>query len=190
MTTGYRRAAMRLSSLGAADRDWLLGQLAPGERTRIAALLEEVDALHPEVEPEALQDLVQEDLPDSAANAPESSPLHGPTAVVARAHPDMIARVLADEPDWLVARVCAIEHWPWLSGYLGAIDRVRAARIGALMRDAPPARRALASALVAAVAARLEESVRRNGFHGLLMEEQRRSAGNGGMRARLARWLR
>jgi len=190
MTNGYRRAAMRLRSLGAADRSWLLNQLLPEERTRIAALLEEVDALHPDVEPEALVDLVQEDRPASALPGSESSPSRGPTATVAHAHPDTIARVLADEPDWLVARVCAIEHWPWLSAYLAAIDPARAARIEAQMRDAQPARRALESALVAAVAARLEESVRSNGFQGLLMEEQRRPASNGRLRARLARWLR
>jgi len=190
MMNGYRRAAMRLRSLGAADRAWLLDQLAPEERMRIAALLEEVDALHPEAEPEALGDLVQEDLPAPATRAPESSLPQGPATALAHAHPDMIARVFADEPDWLVARVCAIENWPWLSAYLAAIDRARVARIEAQMRDAQPGRRALENALVAAVAARLEESVRRNGFHGLLIEEQRRRAGNGGLRVRLARWLR
>jgi hypothetical protein len=191
VTNGYRHVAMRLRSLGAADRAWLLDQLLPEERTRIAALLDEVDALHPDVEPEALLDLVREDLPAaSALRAPESSPQRGPTAAVGHAHPDMIARVLADEPDWLVARVCAIERWPWLSGYLAAMDRARAARIEALMRDAQPARRALENALVAALAGRLEDSVRRNGFHGLLMAEQRREAGSSSLRARLARWLR
>src|SRR5262245_25749588 len=94
MTDGYRRAALRLRSLGAADRAWLLGQLAPEERTRIAALLDEVNALHPEVEPGTLEDLVQEDLPAPAPRVPESSPPRGPAATVARAHPDMIARVL------------------------------------------------------------------------------------------------
>ena len=190
MMNGYRRAAMRLRSLGAADRAWLLDQLAPEERTRIAALLEEVDALHPGVEPEALADLVQVDLHVPASRASESSLLDGPTAAVAGADPGMIARILADEPDWLVARVCAIEHWPWLAAYLASIDRTRASRIEAQMRDAQPARHALESALIAAVAARLEECIRRNGFHGLLIGEQRSTSGNGGLRARLVRWLR
>ena len=190
MSNGYRRAAMRLRSLCLADRVWLLDQLAPEERTRIAALLEEVDALHPGVEPEAWEDLVREEFPGSSSRAPESLPLRGPTARVAHAQTDAIARVLAGEPDWLVARVCSIEHWPWLSDYLAAIDHARAVRIGALMRAAPPPRRALDNALIAALAARMEDSGYRNGFDGLLMAEQDRKAGTGSLRARLARWLR
>ena len=190
MMNGYRRAAMTLRALGAADREWLLSQLLPEERGRIATLIEELDKLDPDAEMQALSDLVRDDVPEPAPPSPELLSPSGPVAVVAQAQPEMMARVLANEPDWLVARVCAIARWPWLPAFIAQLDSVRATRIAALMREAPPAKRTVERALMVAMETRLQGDAHRNGFDGLLKAEQLREAGTRGLRSRLARWLR
>ena len=188
MMNGYRRAALKLRTLGAADRSWLLGQLLPEERARIAALLEELSALHPDAEMQTLSDAVQADLQDATSDDP---PLpHSPAALVSRAQPERIAHILAYEPDWLVGHLCAIARWPWLPAFLEKLERARATRIAGLMNGTSPAKRVLDNALVAAVAARLEDDSRHNGFDALLTDEQQSEPRPGGLRRKLARWLR
>ena len=188
MMNGYRRAALKLRTLAAADRSWLLGQLLPEERARIADLIEELDALHPEAEMETLSDAVQADLADAPADEPALP--HGPAALVSRARPDRIARILTNEPDWLVGHLCAIARWPWLSAFLAQLERARATRITGLMNGTSSAKRGLDNALVAAVAARLEDDSRRNGFDALLAGEEHREPTAGRLRGKLTRWLR
>ena len=45
MTDGYRKAALVLSSLGGADRDWILGRLRAEEQTELRGLLQELSGL-------------------------------------------------------------------------------------------------------------------------------------------------
>ena len=186
MMNGYRRAALKLRSLGVADRSWLLGQLLPEERARVAALMKELDALHPDAGIETLSDVVQEDLDEAPTDDPAP---RSPAAVVSRAHPERIARILATEPDWLVVHLCAIARWPWLPEFLAKLERARATRIAGLMNGISPAKRSLDNALVTAVATRLENDIRSNGFDALLTAE-RDQPGNGGLRGKFTRWLR
>ena len=184
MIDGYRRAAMRLRALGTADRAWVLGRLLPEERERIEVLLEELDALHGDTELQAFSDLARSELLETAPTLADA-----PATIVTHAEPEQVTRVLADEPDWLVVRVCAIARWPWLPAFLAQLERARAARVAALMRDVSPAKRSLENALVAAVAARLRGDLR-NGFDALLSAEQRREPRTAGLRSRVTRWLR
>jgi hypothetical protein len=190
MMDGYRRAAMRLRGLCTEDRAWLLDQLEAEERERVAALIAELDVLDPDGNMPLLADLLQSDLLQRVPFDPAHSLLSGPALIVAQARPDKIARVFANEPDWLVSQVCAISRWPWLPSFLDQLDRARAMHIGALVRKALPLGGSLDEALVAAVATRLETEVHRNGFDTILSDEQSREKSSGGLRQRFARWRR
>jgi hypothetical protein len=123
---GHRRAALALHGLPPADRAWMLEQLAPAQRQPLARLLDELRELGIPAEP------IEIALPLDAASRLRRAP--------ARA----VRRLLAGEPDGVVAAVLAIEPWPWSGAVLARLPRVRRRAIAARLqrrRDASPAPR-------------------------------------------------
>jgi hypothetical protein len=144
MSDGYRRAALMLSSLGNADRDWILGRLQAEEQTELRVLLEELRGLG--LAPSA--SLVKE----LALSRPAAEPAPASVAVSAAT----AFAVLAREPDWLIALVLRLRPWPWRESFLRLLGTEWRMRV----RESLPsgeARPKLVQTLLAAVERRLQE---------------------------------
>lgn len=144
---GLPPAAERLRGLDARDRAWLLARLAPAERARVEALLDELAQGAP--------------TPGNAeAAAPGANGAADPRSEDVReldaADPLRLAALLAREPDGVVAALLLAERWSWRERFLAALPlhrrrAVAEASVGAL----PPA---LREAVVAATAQQLRET--------------------------------
>lgn len=172
-----RRAALMLHGLAEADRRWLLERLAPAQRQAIEPLLAELaelgiprdgagggpvwpgaaaapmavppDVAAPSAEPgrSPVEPVVDEPT--------RSRPMPAADDVLVRLSVAEAARLLADEPDGLVADVLAGGPYPWQAALLEALPG-RRRRIEGLLGDATrPALAAHArSAMLHALAAR------------------------------------
>lgn len=143
MTDGYRRAALMLSSLAGADRDWILGRLQADEQTELRVLLEELRGLG--LAPSAA--LVKE----LALSRPAAQPAPVSVAVSAAT----AFAVLAREPDWLIAFVLRLRPWPWRESFLRLLGTEWRMRVQAALPAGEP-RPKVAQTLLAAVERRLE----------------------------------
>ncbi len=155
MSVTDKRAALELHRLGRRDRDWIVGRLPADERDRVLPLLAELDGMD-----------VRFDLDDSLAlparRADEPSPATGAGAAQSAAErlratsPAAMARMLADEPAWLVRAVLAIEAWPWAAPVRAALPQPAPAPSGASAPTdrAPP--EAFTRTLLETLAARLQ----------------------------------
>ncbi|HVZ46122.1 MAG TPA: hypothetical protein VHA82_20110 [Ramlibacter sp.] len=114
--TEARRAALALHGAHASDREWLIAQLVPPQRSLVRALLAELDALG---------------LPRDAAMAGHGLACTEPARHSARAwHPDdadpcALANVLLQEPASLVAEVLGLMSAPCRDRVLALLDRRR-----------------------------------------------------------------
>jgi hypothetical protein len=119
MSSGYEKAAEKLSGLTGEDRDWVLARLAETDRLRISELLEHVEAPAEE---------------DSGPEVPTTEPALSPETAVAKASAAEVARVLQAEPDWLVALILAKRRWPWYEDYLSRFEPARLERLHEMVR--------------------------------------------------------
>jgi hypothetical protein len=151
MTDGLRLAALRLHSVGEADREWILDRLGRGERRRLVTLLRDlkrsgVRAAH--------ADAVQHEL----ATRPEprrAEPAAGVPVELEQADVEAVARALRAEPEWVRSAILGVHPWKWRRSVLERIGRADPARRVAPTAAAP--RPAVAAALARSLARRLAE---------------------------------
>jgi hypothetical protein len=151
-----RRAALALHAMTPVDRAWILEHLPEARRITLERLLDEIAALGLPVQPQHVRALCEPGaalgalsltlgkLPASvagtarfASSAPGVDPLHALSAAVAH-------RVLAAEPDRLIADALRLGPFPWQAGLLDLLGDRRPAVVAMLQDsvDALPARRA------------------------------------------------
>ncbi|MCX7274070.1 MAG: hypothetical protein NTV19_13000 [Burkholderiales bacterium] len=159
MSAADRRAALELHPLGRTDRQWVLGQLAAGERARIEPLLAELDAMNIRFEPSA-PDSTLASLAGFAAGGAAGAPTGEPAARIAAAGPAEMLRVLAGEPAWLVSAALASGNWPWVEPVRRALIADGSWSAHALAGDRP--RPGLVAALLPLLAVRLTELAARS----------------------------
>jgi len=144
---GLRKAALALSGLRDADRDWILARLPSGTQSGIAPLLEELRAMRIRLEPEDVAQLLE--APRKDAETVRAVP------TLELASPRMVLEVLEAESDWLVAVVLRARAWPWRAGFLELLDAERRKRVRATLRQALPERPKVLNAALAAIEERL-----------------------------------
>jgi len=168
--SAMRRAALLVHAMRAGDRAWVLAQLEPGERDPLAAMLSELRALGIPAESELLKQAAADAAPEidaargtdaaRAAQAASREPLapdaSAPEAMLRRADPALVARVLRTEPSALAAAVLALGAWPWRETVLAQLGAMKRTEVHELLaRDMPPAARLREHALPA-IARRVE----------------------------------
>ncbi len=145
-----RMAALKLHAAAAADRKWILGQFDRSTRRQLKELLR--DLRKSGIDPGTIGQIGSA-LP---RKEPQPRPVV-PDGVVRleKADAGAIARVLAGEPAWVIAAVVNARNWTWRDAVLKRLKRKNDLREG-LPSTSP--RPAVASALVDALARRLDES--------------------------------
>ena len=121
----YKKAALSLHELNRRDRQWLLKRLSSAHRRELRKALLELDKLGIPQQQGWLSAL--ESAKAGMADADPGSPAWAAATLdnsLARANADRVKRILAQEPDIVVATVLAGGDWPWsreiLSVYKGA----------------------------------------------------------------------
>jgi len=117
MSDGLRRAALMLHAMPRADRDWALGSLEPGERTRIEPLLAEIEALGLEPDPSLIE---------AALIDPRVGPGAAPVSV---AQDDASPPRIADADAGEIALVLEHEAPRTIAVILATFEAARAAEI-------------------------------------------------------------
>jgi len=172
MSTAERRAALEIHGLSADDREWILGRLLPAQRDRIRPLLAELDGMNTRFELASLAIPRRDDPATDADSNAEQAPDRSAHSMVRRAPAADVLRCLADEPQWLVSAVLALDAWPWSAPVREALGgKDVASGEPSIGRGEPPP--ALAAALVSLLAERLpgpaaapRPNGRLNGHHG------------------------
>ena len=182
-----KRAALALLGLRAADQKWLLAQLPNADRGDVAALLDELMRMNPSATaaqiaaatsalnleatqtewapapgdglPTAPEDALRTAPEDALRTAPDDA-----LRTLTRASASLLHRELRTESDSVIGIVCALKNWRWKDELLGLLGPTRAADIGRLQREAITPTPAMAQALMAALAARIEAGRREAGF--------------------------
>jgi hypothetical protein len=165
--TRSRQAALLLHGLANADRDWLLGELASGQRRLLEALLAELHALGVPASPEWIDELL---LPRSTTPGTAGAPSPKVATAEAPAEPDAlppdalpaeaVAGVLRDEPDALVARAVRDGAADWRHAVLRRLGAARRRRLGAATAEATGTRQGGGERLDAALASALRQRCR------------------------------
>lgn len=156
MTDGYRKAALKLHGMNAADQGWMLQHLPEGERARLKALLYELDELGiksgrhvsdgiaaDEARQRLLSTVAQ---PEAAAHALDA---------LSAASVDEISALLAAEPDDVVATVLAAYPWPWRSHFLAECGVEKRHRLNRAFKQVPLLKPRLRSELIKLLSNRL-----------------------------------
>jgi hypothetical protein len=163
---GYRRAALALSALSRADRAWILENLSSEERAPLAALLADLEKQGIKVPASELGSFLESNVPSDAETARPMIPLTSKQRL-AQMSAAQVFRVLAREPDWLVAIVCGIAKWRWLREFLSMLEDQRASRVQQYIRSQVIDNAAVCEALVTAV---VERSTRADGEEAFELE--------------------
>lgn len=104
-----RRAALLAHALPAADREWLLGELAAPQRLALGVLLEQLRSMRVPRDPALLRQLVDTD--------PGTDPQRALAGITAQ-ELQILLKVLRDEPAVLVGRLLTVHAWPWREAVL------------------------------------------------------------------------
>lgn len=121
MSGGYRKAARALLRLDAADRDWLLEQLAEDDRTRVRDVMVQIGAGEADERTSVPTETAA--APAVEAKAPPRN--EGDLELLQRADVTEMQEILADEPDWVVAVVLGHRVWPWGAEFLHGLPPKR-----------------------------------------------------------------
>jgi hypothetical protein len=163
-----KRAALLVHGMEVADREWLLGQLAPRDRGRMQGMLAELQTLGIPASRELLEGVVAAAGPRDVVSVADAGATVETPHVVAdedqvlttgRCSGAALARVLAHEPPELIAHLLDAQRWPWHGDLLARLDPAARADVEkALLRlrragHAPA--HALRRAALAGLAARL-----------------------------------
>lgn len=128
----YRKAAVFLHGLAAADRDWLLARLDGPQRAVLDELLDELSALGIPRTPSVLGDVGRLRFEDQFENQEEAplyagAPAH--VAALAAATPQALWSILEHQPDAIVSAVLSAEAWPWRDALLERMPALRRASV-------------------------------------------------------------
>jgi hypothetical protein len=186
MNAGYRRAALALSALSKADRSWILKNLSREERVPLAHLLEDLKRQRIKVPESELEALLESNSPGDDKGPAASAPLT-PRQRLAEMSATQVFRVFAQEPDWLVAIICASAKWPWLPEFLRMLEDQRASRVQQYIRSQVVHNIAVCEALVTAVVQRSSRSDGEEAFE--LPQRRFNRRGRQPTLARLTNWL-
>lgn len=150
----YRKAAVFLHGLAAADRDWLLARLSEPQRNVLDGLLKELSSLGIPQVPTILAEVGRlrfEDREEAPLRA--GAPAH--IAAMASATPEALWLILEHQPNAVVSAVLSAEAWPWHDGLLELIPPGRRESIEseAAVRHSPTSK--ARDALLRTVAQRL-----------------------------------
>lgn len=102
-----RRAALLVHAMPPADREWLLGSLAPHHRVELELLLDELRELGIPRDEAMLREIVAAPPQARPATAVERMETITPAQVARLAH------LLRQEPPQLAATLLALRAWPW-----------------------------------------------------------------------------
>lgn len=160
---GHRRAALALHRLHEQDRQWLLGRLPEAERGEILAMLAELDRMSLRAETADVEAVLAMRAEPDAAPA-EDDPWHA----LHRAEARTVLQALHDEPDRVIAIVCSLRRWRWLTELFDLLGEHRTASVARLMRGESAPAPAVCDAVAAAVTARVVAGQPPHGFEGAL----------------------
>lgn len=169
---GSRQAALLLHGIGAADRAWLLGELAAGQRRLLETLLAELHALGLPPSPELIDELLSPQPPasrqpadainatDAAVAAAVAAPSANDPLPLEALPAELVAAVLRLEPDALVTRLLGDAPAPWRQAVLRRLGAARRGRLLAVAARGDVAAAPGGERLAAALAAALRERCR------------------------------
>lgn len=130
---GLRRTALFLHGLHPRDREILLGGVPGGLRPRLAALLQELGELGIQSLDAVESIATWQDIESSPASLSCGDELDADW--LGRADPQWVSRVLAAEPDVLIARVLRVNAWAWKANVLAGLDEDRRRSVSELLLD-------------------------------------------------------
>ena len=143
-----RRAALLLHSMSTDDREWLLEQLSPPERSRLSPLLAELQSLGMPTDPT----LVSEALSTAKSDSPQHTLAHS-----------AMVQALLREPDHLIVTLLRCGPWAWQAALFASCTPARRRAIEAALQAAtadPAPAPALREALIEGVRERAAQSTR------------------------------
>lgn len=114
MSSHYRKAALSLYNLIPSDRDWILHQLPPYQRSELEILLAELGAM--KVPPGLL--------PMAASNSPlpigvkDEPPRSDPFHILDQCKAPVVWSTLTAEQDEVIAVILAFRPWTWHAAVL------------------------------------------------------------------------
>ena len=156
MSDPYRQSALLLHGLNAADRHWILAQLAEDQRAQLNAFLAELEEIGMPPDRALVESVLAHG--GKAEGAARGGDTASFGAGLRNADADAVLRVLGEQPSWLIAMILSMEPWAWREAVYVGVDASKRDRIKQALREKPPA--LLAHALVVELEARLEKSVR------------------------------
>jgi hypothetical protein len=143
----HRQSALLLHGLCQADQRWVLSQLPQNDARVLRGHLRELKQLGIPADPSLV--------PSSApADAQAGAGHHA--ATVGRASAAVMQLALAEEPAWMIAKLLALQPWPWRAAFVEGLAPERRAAIAAAPAAALPqqAETALLAAAAGLLAAR------------------------------------
>ncbi len=155
-STSSRHAALLLHAMPATDRQWLLAQLTPPERTPLVALLDELDALGMPADCAMLAKAIGTHAAPAKMEARIESPEQMRSAL-ARVAPQRIVQMISAEPPALIAALLAIADWPWHQGVLVQLDPLTRQQVEDVLRQKSTCAPGLAEYIVVLLTQRLHD---------------------------------
>lgn len=133
--TSYKKAALSLRELAARDREWLLKRLPNTHQVELRKMLAELDEIGIPKGQRWLSELESEEAKNNEDD--ESTPNLDANLVdsLTTAEAKQIKRVLAKEPDAVVAIILAGGEWPWSKDLLSSYKGLRRQRLETLRQQ-------------------------------------------------------
>jgi len=191
MTEGYRKAALKLHSLSAPDRAWMLRRLPAHERTTLSGLLRELKELGIKSDHRMADDISHDDVRKTLLQADSVVPgLAEALDATCAAHPAEISALLASEPDNLAATILSAYPWPWRARLLADYGVEKRQRMSRALQLAPQLKPRLRAELVKILADRLVSQRIESPMFGEVVPRDAKSDGRTGTFFQgLWRWL-
>ncbi len=144
---GHRRAAVALHELHEEDRNWILAELLPQDRTTLSNYLAEIK----ELGFASNQSFANEATVLSYGGTTASSPLER----LRRANAEDVYVVLKGESPILIAKLLKIADWSWAPQFLACFGEATQSRLREIQSSATLTAPSLAEHLIVEVAGRL-----------------------------------
>jgi hypothetical protein len=124
-----RRAALLLHALPQNDQHWLLAQLLPVQREMLGTLLLELRDLGIPADQAWLREVVSTTAsprkPDSVVDEVGTARPDSRQTALEQASAIMLAEVLRDEPVGVIARLLALQAWPWSDAFMEQLSTIK-----------------------------------------------------------------
>ncbi len=133
-----RRAALLLHALPERDRHWLLTQLLPARREMLRTLLLELRELGIPADQAWLRDVISSgtsrtrelnSVPHEVGTAPSDSR----QTALEQASAMTLAEVLRDESPGAIARLLALQSWPWAGAFMELLSTIKRRQVEDIM---------------------------------------------------------